>query len=80
MIIDFLLSPLLTAIRAAVQQLPTGHALALPDLSPMWAQVRGFDSLVPVMAPLGVLLGLLSAGVVFIVVRLAIAVWHLIWP
>ena len=80
MIIDALLAPLLDAVQWAIDRLPTGEPLALPNLDPWWATLRGLDSLIPVMGPVAVALSLLGMGAVFVVVRLILTVWNLIWP
>lgn len=80
MVIDWLLAPILDAMNAAVGSLPTGQPLSLPAIDVLWSQLRGLDSLIPVMGPITVMLGVLAAGVVFVAVRLVLTVWHLIYP
>lgn len=80
MIVDWLLAPLIAAVQWAVDRLPDGHALDLPDLDALWDQVRGLDSLVPVLGVVQVMLGLLAFAAVFVVVRLVLTVWNLIYP
>jgi hypothetical protein len=79
-ITDALLSPLLAVVSAVVDMLPTGTPLSIGPVSTLWTAVRQFDSLVPVMGPLTAMLGILSAVVAFVVVRLVLTVWNLIWP
>jgi len=80
MVLDFLLNPILNAAEAVTGRMPQGQPLTLPSLDGLWSQLRGFDSLVPVMGPLSLMLGLLALGVVFVAARLVLTVWNLIWP
>jgi hypothetical protein len=79
-ITDALVAPLLAVVSWVVGKLPSGHALALPSLDELWQTVAQVDSLVPVYGPLQVMLGVLALGAVFVVVRLVLTVWNLIWP
>lgn len=80
MIVDAILAPLLAAVSWALGLLPEGAPLDLPTLSPLWSAVSMLDSIVPIIGPLTVMLGLLSFGAVFVVVRLVLTVWNLIYP
>lgn len=80
MVTDALLAPLLAAVQLVVGWLPDGDPVSVPGLGPVWLAVAQVDSLVPVMGPLVAMLGLLSAVVVFLVVRLVLVVWNLVYP
>ena len=80
MVIDWLFGPVVAAVGAGVDKLPQGHALALPSLTPLWDLIAGLDSIVPIMGPLTVMLGVLGFGAAFIVVRLVLTVWNLLYP
>lgn len=80
MITDAILGPLLGVVRWMVGLLPQGNPLPLPSLDQLWQIVGEVDGLVPVGTPLTVMLGVLAVGAVFIVVRLVLTVWNLVWP
>lgn len=80
MITDAIVAPLLAVVSWVVGKLPAGAPLSLPSLSGVWDVVRQVDSLVPIWGPLQVMLAVLALGAVFIVVRLVLTVWNLIWP
>ncbi|WP_263118596.1 hypothetical protein [Cellulomonas sp. RIT-PI-Y] len=80
MVTDAILAPLLAVVQWVVDMLPTGEPLSLGPVDGLWTAVRQFDSLIPVMGPVVVMLGLLSAVVAFVVVRLILTVWNLIYP
>lgn len=80
MIVDLALSPFLAAVEFLVGLLPTGQALPIGPVASVWSAVAQFDSFIPVMGPLVAMLGVLSAVAVFIVVRLVLTVWNLIYP
>lgn len=80
MVTDAILAPLLAVVQWVVDMLPTGQSLSLGPVDGLWTAVRQFDSLIPVMGPVVVMLGLLSAVVAFVVVRLILTVWNLIYP
>ncbi|MEN1974662.1 hypothetical protein AAHH18_06025 [Cellulomonas sp. P4] len=80
MITDALLAPILAAVQWVVDLLPEGQALNIGPVEVAWKAVRQADSLVPIMGPTVAMLGLLSAVVVFVIVRLLLTVWNLIWP
>jgi len=79
-IVDGLLAPLLSAVRTVLGWLPTGAPLDVGVVDTVWAAARQFDSLVPIMGPLVAMLGLLSALAGFLVVRVVLVVWNLIYP
>jgi hypothetical protein len=54
--------------------------LSIGPIDALWTAVRQFDSLVPVMGPVVAMLTLLTAVVAFVIVRLVLTVWNLIWP
>lgn len=80
MVIDALLAPLLAAVASVVDLLPAGAPLPLPSAAPVWSLVQQVDSLIPIMGPLTVMLGVLSFVLVFVGVRLVLTVWNLIYP
>lgn len=80
MIIDALFAPVLAAITAVVNLLPTGTAFEVGPVEAVWSAVRQVDSLVPVMGPLMAMLALLTAAVGFIALRLVLTLWNLIYP
>lgn len=80
MITDALLAPLLAAVDMIIGWLPAGQALDLPNIDAVWNAIATLDSLIPIIGPLMVMLGLLAVGVVFVIVRLALTVWNLIYP
>jgi hypothetical protein len=80
MIVDAIAAPILAIVQWALGLLPRGEALPLPDSSGLWELLAGFDSLVPIWPVLYAGLGLLSAAVVFVTIRIVLTVWNLIWP
>jgi len=80
MVTDWLVGLILDAVNAALDLLPVGQAPALPSLAPVWNLLGGIDSLVPILGPLTFMLGLLGLAVVFLLVRLVLVVWNLVWP
>ncbi len=42
--------------------------------------MRGFDSIVPVMPLITLMLGLLAFGAIFVLVRIVLTIWNLIYP
>ena len=80
MITDALLAPLLAVVQTVVNLLPTGSPLSIGPVDALWTAVRQADSLVPVMGPLVAMLGVLAAAIAFVIVRLVLTVWNLIWP
>lgn len=80
MITDAVLAPIIAAVRYFIGLLPTGQPLQLPSLGPVWDLIARVDSLVPILGPLQVMLAVLALGAVFIVVRLGLTLWNLIWP
>jgi hypothetical protein len=80
MVTDALLAPLLALVAKVVGWLPDGNALPLPSLTPLLTVIGQVDSLVPIAGPLAVVCTILAAGAVFVLVRLVLTVWNLIWP
>lgn len=80
MVVDALLAPLLSVVEWVLGLLPAGKALPLPNLTALWNLVAVADSIIPIMGPLLVGLGLLAFGAVFVVVRIVLTVWNLIYP
>jgi hypothetical protein len=80
MVTDALLAPLLAVVAKVVGLLPDGSPLPLPSLTPLLTVIGQVDSLVPIAGPLAVVTTVLAAGVVFVLVRLVLTVWNLIWP
>ncbi len=80
MVIDKLLAPLLAAVQTAIGWLPDGQPLDIGPLETVWTAARQFDSLIPIMGPLVAMLGLLSAVGGFLLVRLVLVIWNLIYP
>jgi hypothetical protein len=79
-ITDALLAPILSAVQTLIGWLPGGQPLSIGPIDALWTAVRQFDSLVPVMGPVVAMLTLLTAVVAFVIVRLVLTVWNLIWP
>ncbi len=80
MITDAILVPVFEAVAYVMGLLPRGGSLPLPPLTPLWTVLAQVESLVPIMGPLYAGLGLLSAAVVFVTVRLVLVAWNLVWP
>lgn len=80
MVTDAVLAPLLAMVQAVVGWLPEGQPLTVAPIDSVWLAIAQVDSLVPIMGPLIAMLGVLSAVVVFIAVRLVLTVWNLIYP
>lgn len=59
--------------------LPSDH-LTLPPLGGITSAIAKADSLLPVSGILTAALGVLAAVVVFVLIRLTLTVWNLIWP
>jgi len=67
-------------VIAFVAQVLPEHHLSLPTLGGIGPLLGKVDSLVPIAGPLAAAVGVLSVVLAFIVVRLALTVWNLIWP
>lgn len=80
MIVDALLTPLVMAVTAVLSWLPVGAAMAIGPVEAVWMGVRKFDSLIPVLGPLTAMLGLLGVLAGFLVVRVVLVLWNLIYP
>lgn len=80
MVTDALLAPVLSVVQWVLDLLPDGQPPALPDLDLLWDALAGIDSLVPILGPLTFMVGLLGAVVAFVVARIVLTVWNLIWP
>jgi hypothetical protein len=80
MVTDAILRPLLSVVDFAFGLLPRAAPMALPGGGALAQQLAGLDSLIPIGGPLRIALGILSAVVVFMLVRLILTVWNLIWP
>lgn len=79
MVTDAILNPILLAVEWFVNLIPVwspsfGSAGAIA----VW--IARVDSLIPIAGPLNAMLGVLSFGLVFVLVRIGITVWNLIWP
>lgn len=79
-VVDALLGPLVLAVTAVLSWLPVGQALAIGPVESVWTAVRQFDSLIPVLGPLTAMLGLLGVLAGFLVVRVVLVLWNLIYP
>jgi hypothetical protein len=60
--------------------LPEGDVPQLPGLGGVASLIAKADSLVPVASVVQAALVLLSFGVAFVLVRLVLVVWNLLWP
>lgn len=80
MVTDALLAPLLALVGKVLGWLPDGSSLPLPSLAPLMTVIGQVDSLVPIAGPLYLICTLLAAGAVFVLVRLLLTVWNLIYP
>jgi hypothetical protein len=78
-IVDLLVAAGLSVWNFAVGLLPTGH-LDLPGASGLADVLGGVDSLIPIRGPLLLALGVLSAVVVFVVVRVVLIVINIVLP
>lgn len=80
MLVDALMGPLVQVVNAMMNLLPIGHAMAIGPVEAVWMGVRKFDSLVPVLGPLTAMLALLGVLAGFLVVRVVLVLWNLIYP
>lgn len=80
MITDAILWPLVMLAEWLERTLPDGAPLGMPDTSSFWSAVAGLNSLVPVGEVLVVALSLFAALAVFLVIRLVLLVWNLVYP
>lgn len=80
MITDALLAPLVAIVETVLGWLPAGQPLDLPPLGGLWNALAVLDSIVPVMGLVQMMLGLLTFGITFVLVRLVLTVWNLIYP
>lgn len=79
MVTDALISPFLYTVEYLIGLIPEySPDFGAVDSIVVW--VARVDSLIPIAGPLSVMLGVLALGVVFVIVRLALTVWNLIWP
>lgn len=79
MVTDALIAPFLYTLEYLIG--------LIPNWSPNFGGVEAItvwiarvDSLVPIAGPLNVMLGVLAFGVVFVLVRLVLTLWNLVWP
>ena len=80
MLIDAIVGPLLAAVTGVLAWLPVGQPMEIGPVEAVWLGVRQFDSLVPVLGPVKAMLGLLSVLAGFLVVRVVLVLWNLIYP
>lgn len=80
MITDRILGLLAALLETVTAPLPRGSALQLPSLDSFWNALAGIDSLIPILGPITAGLTLLGALGAFLLVRLVLVVWNLIYP
>lgn len=80
MITDALLSVIASVGNWLLGWLPDGAPIALPSLAPLWSLAAEVNSLIEINTPVHVMLGVLAAGVVFVVARLVLTLWNLVYP
>jgi hypothetical protein len=78
-ITDALLAVASTIAGWIAALLPSGH-LTIPGSGPLVTVLGQLDSLVPIAGPLTAGVGVLAAVLAFVVVRLVLVLWNLIWP
>lgn len=78
-ITDAIVGAALALVSGVLGLLPSGH-LSLPSAAGLGDVLAGLDSMVPILAPLQVALGLLAAVLVFMAVRLVLVVVNIVWP
>ena len=79
MVTDAILSPLLGLVEWVLALLPSAP-VTVPGAGPMLLWVGRVDSLVPIAEALTFAAGLGAVAIVFVVVRLVLTVWNLVWP
>lgn len=79
MVTDALLRPLLGVLQWVIDTLPVWSP-NFGSVSAIVVWIGRVDSLVPIAGPLSVMLGVLAFGVVFVLVRMVLLAWNLVWP
>lgn len=79
MVTDALLGPLLELVGWMLDLLPT-DSLDLPDVTLFLGWLGKVNSIVPIGPVVGVAVAVLSTLVVFVLIRAALTVWHIVWP
>lgn len=79
-ITDAVVSFLCALIKPIIDMLPTGSPVTIPGLGTLTTWIARADSFVPIAGPLTLMLGILSAVVVFFTVRMILTVVNLVKP
>ena len=79
MVTDAVLGPLFVLAEWVLAQLPSAP-VTVPGAGAMLLWVGRVDSLVPIAEPLTFAAGLGAVAVVFVVIRLVLTMWNLVWP
>ena len=79
MIVDLVVRFFADLFRPVIDTLPQGH-LSLPGVTGLGSSLAGLDSLVPVLGVLRLGAVMLSALVLFVVVRVVVFVRYLLLP
>jgi hypothetical protein len=77
-ITDLLLDPLYSLALMVLGWLPEVE-LRVPETSGLGHYIAGLDQIVPIAGPIQLGLGVLSALVVFVVIRLVLVVINIVW-
>lgn len=80
MVTDLFLGWILGAVETVVGLLPTATLGTLPALTEFMGWVSDVNTLIPVAPLLQTFVVIISGLVIFVVVRVVLLVWNLIWP
>lgn len=79
MVTDALISPILAIVEWVVGLIPE-YSPDFGGVSSVVVWIARLDMLIPIAQPLTVMLGVLSGVLVFVLGRLVLTLWNLVWP
>lgn len=79
MIVDAVLALLLSVVETIFGWLPEAPTLDLGPISGFAQLIGQIDSLIPILPIVGLAFGMLSALVIFLLIRLVLVVVNIVW-